>query len=660
MSLNSSPLANALRFLAIDAVERAKSGHPGMPMGMADVATVLFHEHLRFDASDPNWPDRDRFVLSAGHGSMLLYGLLYLTGYSEMTIEEIKNFRKLGSKTPGHPEFGHTKGVETTTGPLGQGLATAVGMAIAERNLSSRFSQNIVDHFTYVIASDGDLMEGISHESGSFAGHQKLGKLIVLFDDNGISIDGPTSLSTSENVCARFEAYGWHIIKIDGHDHSAINRAIAEAKSDPRPSLIACRTIIGFGSPKKSGSASSHGSPLGADEVLATRKALSWPHAEFYIPDEILSIWRNCGQKGAAKNQAWKTRLEQLSSETKRNFLDAINGALPENLSEFHKNLRQKIASDNKPIATRVASGHVISALSEIMPNLIGGSADLTPSNNTRASSATELSAAAPAGSYLHFGIREHAMAAAMNGMALHGGIIPFGGTFLIFSDYCRPAIRLSALMQQRIIYIMTHDSIGLGEDGPTHQPVEQLACLRAIPGLQVFRPADAVETAEAWEIALTSNSPSLLALSRQNLPLLRGNNHQRNLSARGAYCLHETSKKTDVTLWASGSEVYLALEAATQLEQKNIGVRVISIPSHSLFEQQPAAYRAELCQKNTLHIAIEAGIRQSWDSIIGSDGIFIGMKNFGASAPAEILFSHFGITSQAIVSSAIQALNKN
>lgn len=658
MSLNSSPLANALRFLAIDAVERAKSGHPGMPMGMADVATVLFHDHLRFDANDPNWPDRDRFVLSAGHGSMLLYALLYLTGYKDMTIEEIKNFRQLGSKTPGHPEFGHTQGVETTTGPLGQGLATAVGMAIAERHLAARFGKNIVDHYTYVIASDGDLMEGISHEAGSFAGHQKLGKLIVLFDDNEISIDGPTSLSTSENVCTRFDAYGWHTIKIDGHDHQSISRAIAEAKSDPRPSLIACRTIIGFGSPKKAGSASSHGSPLGADEIISTREALSWPHAEFHIPAEILSIWRACGQKGTAENKSWQARLAELDSKTKSNFIEATNSTLPKDFSEFCENLRQKLASDSKPVATRVASGQVISALTEVIPHLIGGSADLTPSNNTRASNAAALSASAPTGRYLHFGIREHAMAAAMNGMALHGGIIPFGGTFLIFSDYCRPAIRLSALMKQRVIYIMTHDSIGLGEDGPTHQPIEQLACLRAIPGLQVFRPADAVETAEAWELALNSSAPSLLALSRQNLPLLRSKNHEQNLSARGAYCLHENSSSPDVTLWASGSEVHLALEASQQLEKNNISVRVISIPSHSLFEQQTAAYRAELCQRNTLHIAIEAGIRQSWDSIIGSDGIFIGMKNFGASAPSEKLFAHFGITAQAIIESATQALN--
>lgn len=641
-------LANAIRALSMDAVEAANSGHPGMPMGMADVATVLFQRHLKFNAAQPGWPDRDRFVLSAGHGSMLMYSLLHLNGYEGVTLDELKRFRQWGSKTPGHPEFGHTPGVETTTGPLGQGLANAVGMALAERILNARFGDDLVDHYTYAIAGDGCLMEGISHEAISLAGHLKLNKLIVLFDDNGISIDGAVSLSCSDDQVTRFQASGWNAVRVDGHDPEAVSAAIAAAKKSAKPSLIACKTVIGFGAPKKGGTSATHGSPLGKEEIAGAREKLGWSHEPFVIPAEIKSAWEAIGGRGSDAQQAWTKRLD--GSKLKGEFEHAISGDLPANFADVVGDLKSAIAKDAPKLATRMSSQLVLDALVPAVPELIGGSADLTGSNNTKAKVAKPVSAENYGGNYIYYGIREHGMAAAMNGMALHGGIIPFGGTFLVFTDYCRPAIRLSALMKQRVVYVMTHDSIGLGEDGPTHQPVEHLAALRAIPNLLVFRPCDTMETAECWALALTTKDrPSVLALTRQALPHLRADAANANHCARGGYIIRPTQKDRKVTLIATGSEVAIAVEAQKLLEEKGIGTAVVSMPSCELFNEQSAAYKKEVLGTG-LKVAIEAAIGFGWERFIGTDGIFIGMKGFGASAPINDLYNHFGITPAAIV----------
>jgi transketolase len=645
-------LANAIRALSMDAVEKAKSGHPGMPMGMADVATVLFSEFLNFDPKAPNWPDRDRFILSAGHGSMLIYSLLHLTGYEDVTLDEIKNFRQLDSKTPGHPEYGHTTGVETTTGPLGQGLANAVGMALAERMNNARFGDDLVDHYTYVIAGDGCLMEGISHEAASMAGHLKLGKLVVLFDDNGISIDGSTDLSVSDDQLMRFEAYGWHVSQVDGHDAEAVSAAIEAARSDDRPSLVACRTKIGFGAPTKEGKSSSHGAPLGTDEIAGARENLDWSAAPFEIPADVLKAWRAIGTARAEAHIAWTQRYDTAEAGNRKAFDAALSGKLPAGAEEAIKALIAKHGEEKPKLATRVASQKTLEVLQPAIPALVGGSADLTGSNNTKVGGQDAVQAGDYSGHYIYYGVREHAMAAAMNGMALHGGLIPYGGTFLVFTDYCRPSIRLSALMGLRVIYVMTHDSIGLGEDGPTHQPVEHVSALRAIPNLNVFRPADAIETAECWLAALQDeNRPSILALTRQGLPTVRSGDTSENLSAKGGYVLSDASGDRKVTILATGSEIEIALEAQKALEADGVATAVVSMPSIERFKAQDAAYRKTVLGSGTLMVAVEAGIQQSWDSLIGLDGIFVGMNSFGASAPAGDLYKHFGITSDAVVS---------
>ncbi len=640
-------MANAIRALSMDAVERANSGHPGMPMGMADVATILFAEHLRFDPTHPLWPNRDRFVLSAGHGSMLQYALLYLTGYEDMTLDEIKNFRQLGAKTAGHPEYGHATGIETTTGPLGQGLANAVGMALAERLQEARFGASVSDHYTYAIAGDGCLMEGISQEAISFAGHLKLNKLIVLFDDNKISIDGPTSLTTSEDTLKRFEASGWAVLAVDGHDHGAINAALVSARKSDRPTLIACRTTIAYGAPTKAGTSSSHGSPLGKTEIEGARQKLAWGHGEFEIPKDVLDAWRKAGSRGAKAFDAWNKQLNTLDTAKLAEFERMLAGELPTNFNDTLQALKKKIAETKPNEATRKSSENVLEALVPVMPELLGGSADLTGSNNTKTKLMKPINEADFSGSYVYYGVREHAMGAVMNGVALHGGFIPYGGTFLVFTDYCRPAIRLSALMEQRVIYVMTHDSIGLGEDGPTHQPVEHLASLRAIPNLNVFRPADATETAECWGIALaTRNTPSILSLTRQNLPTLRSEYTAENLSARGGYVI-SPAKDAKVTIMATGSEVSLAVDAQKLLAAKGIAAKVVSLPCWELFDAQTPAYRDEVLGKDTLKVAVEAAAKFGWEKYIGIDGIFIGMPGFGASAPAKDLYKHFGITAE-------------
>ena len=647
-------LANAIRVLAMDAVEAAKSGHPGMPMGMADVATVLFGKFLKFDPKVPMWPDRDRFVLSAGHGSMLLYSLLHLTGYEEMTIDELKRFRQLGSKTPGHPEVLQSGGIETTTGPLGQGISTAVGMALAERILNARFGDDLVDHYTYVIASDGDLMEGISHEAASFAGHLGLSKLIVLWDDNQISIDGPTSLSFTDDTLNRFRAYGWDVREIDGHNPQQIHTAIEYARTTDAPSLIACKTIIGYGAPTKGGTHHCHGSPLGADEIKAAREKLAWTHEHFIIPEEITSVWRGFGQRGVAERENWEARLNAAGDSARTSFNHAFSGDMPPDFDALIDGFKAKISAEKPKLATRVASGNVLDVLVPAVPELIGGSADLTPSNNTKVKNTGAVQRDNFNGRYVHFGVREHGMAAAMNGMALHGGIIPYGGTFMTFSDYCRPAIRLAALMKCRTIFIMTHDSIGLGEDGPTHQPVEHVPALRTIPNLLVFRPADAVETAECWAIALKSkHRPSVFALTRQNLATVRTEHTTENLSAKGGYVLAAAEGERKVTIFATGSEVEIAVEARKALQAEGIGTTVVSMPSWELFEEQDEAYQEEVIGENTVRIAVEAQIRQGWDRYVGRKGAFIGMKSFGESAPYQDLYKHFGITADAVVAAA-------
>jgi transketolase len=653
-------LANAIRFLAVDAVEKAKSGHPGMPMGMADVATVLFSHFLKFDPTDPGWPDRDRFILSAGHGSMLLYALLYLTGYEGVTSDELKAFRQWGSKTPGHPEYGHTPGVETTTGPLGQGIATAVGMALAECLLNARFGNGFVDHYTYVIAGDGCLMEGLSHEAISLAGHLRLSKLIVLFDDNQISIDGSTSLSCSDDQLARFKASGWSACRIDGHDPEAIAAAIEQARNNDRPSLIACRTVIGFGAPNRQGTEKAHGAPLGSDEISKTRAALDWPHEPFQIPAPIIEHWRKIGARGQAARRTWIERTKRLNSVPRSRFHDALNRKLPCEYAAAIAQIRNRFGSERPDIATRQASQLVIDVIAEALPHLLGGSADLTHSNLTRAKTQQPVRPDFFEGSYIHYGVREHAMAAAMNGIALHGGFIPYGGTFLTFADYSRPAIRLAALMGIRVIHVMTHDSIGLGEDGPTHQPVEHLASLRAIPNLLVFRPGDAVETAEAWDCALRAESnPSVLCLSRQALPAFREAPGNANMVALGAYVVVEPDGGRDVTLIATGSEVSIALEAARLLAKDSVRAAVVSAPCFDLFRKQSCEYRAEVLG-SAPRIGVEAAVEGDWARWLGDGGEFVGMTGFGASAPAELLYREFGITAEAVAAAALHSLARS
>ena len=651
-AISERDMANAIRALAMDSVQKANSGHPGMPMGMADVATVLFNRFIDLDPSTPDWPDRDRFVLSAGHGSMLQYALHYLLGYADMPIEELQRFRQLGSRTAGHPEYGHALGIETTTGPLGQGISTAVGMALAERMLATRHGADLVDHFTYVIAGDGCLQEGISHEAIDLAGHLGLGKLIVFWDDNSISIDGPTSLSTSMDQPARFTAAGWHVQSIDGHDMEAVADAIEAAQQSDRPSLIACRTVIGKGAPNLGGSEKTHGAPLGDAEIAATRDNIGWPHAPFEVPDDILSAWREVAERGSAARHAWEQRL--ADSPQRATFVRAIAGKLPEAVFEALADFRKEHVEKATKVATRKASEMALGVINAATDLTVGGSADLTHSNLTITKGMNRIAPSDFGGSYVHYGIREHGMAAAMNGIALHGGFIPYGGTFLCFADYARGAMRLSALMGQRVIYVMTHDSIGLGEDGPTHQPIEHLAMLRATPNLNLFRPADIIETAECWELALkTEGRPSVLVLSRQNLPMLRQAHTAENLSARGGYLLREPAGHRAVTLIATGSEVEIAVAAAERLEADHgIAAAVVSMPCWELFEEQDADYRKAVLG-SAPRVAVEAAARLGWDRWIGDNGAFIGMNGFGASAPAPDLYRHFNITPEAVADAA-------
>ncbi len=651
---SSATMANAIRILAMDAIEKAKSGHPGMPMGMADVATVLFTKFLKIDPSRPDWPDRDRFVLSAGHGSMLQYALHHLLGYADMPMSELQRFRQLGAKTAGHPEYGHALGIETTTGPLGQGIATAVGMALAERMMQARFGSRLVDHHTYVIAGDGCLMEGISHEAIDLAGHLRLSRLVVLWDDNRISIDGSTALSTSTDQIARFRASGWHVQAIDGHDMAAIEAALGAAKRSRKPSFIACRTIIGKGAPNKQGSEVTHGAPLGVDEIAAARAELGWSADPFEMPENVLAAWREAGTRNVGTRLAWEDRLAK--SPRRKRFAAAMSGELSKGFSIDMTAFKNGLVNTRPKVATRKASEMTLEVINRSIPIMAGGSADLTHSNLTITKDQRSVEAGDFRGTYIRHGIREHGMAAAMNGLALHGGFIPYGGTFLVFSDYMRGAMRLSALMEQRVIYVLTHDSIGLGEDGPTHQPVEHLAMLRATPNLLVFRPCDALETAEAWEIALQNpKSPSVLCLSRQNLPLLR-TDARINRTARGAYLLIEPARPRDLTLLATGSEVEIAVEAARRLGEIGKSVAVVSMPSWELFGRQDDAYRARVLG-TAPRIGIEAAARLGWDRWIGANGSFIGMDGFGASAPAADLYRHFGITVEAVVAKARQLI---
>jgi len=652
-SKKQNQMANAIRFLSIDAIEKADSGHPGLPMGAADIATVLYTRFMSHNPKKPDWPNRDRFVLSAGHGSMLLYSLLYLTGYEDITLDQIKDFRQLGARTAGHPEYGYAAGIETTTGPLGQGLANAVGMAVGERLMNNRFG-DLIDHYTYVLAGDGCLMEGISQEAISIAGHLKLNKLIVFWDDNNISIDGEISLADNTDQCARFAACGWNTIRVDGHDQEAISKAIEKAHQSKKPTLIACKTIIGFGSPHKAGTNRVHGSPLGAGEAAATREALKWDAPPFVVPAEILDNWRLAGLNAAKKHVEWDKRFEALDVDRRAEFERLVRGDLPGTFDAAINRYKKELAAGRPEVATRKASEMALEVINAIVPETIGGSADLTGSNNVRTSQMASITCQDFSGRYIHYGIREHAMGAMMNGLALYGGIIPYSGTFLCFSDYARPAMRLSSLMGLRVIYVMTHDSIGLGEDGPTHQPVEHLAGLRAIPNHLVFRPADATETAECWELALQSRkAPSTLVLTRQNLPCLRQEYERDNLCEFGAYELETASDEAKVTIFSSGSEVSIAVAARKILEGKGIATRVVSVPCFELFEAQKESYRKALIGFAPVKIAVEAAIRQGWDRFIGIDGIFIGMHGFGASGPIEALYLHFGITAEAVVSAA-------
>jgi len=652
-------MANAIRFLSMDAIEKAKSGHPGMPMGMADVATVLFTRFMKFDAKAPKWADRDRFILSAGHGSMLLYALGYLTGYDDLDIEQIKNFRQLGYRTAGHPEFGHVSNADTTTGPLGQGITNAVGFALAEAMQAARYGAGITNHYTYVVAGDGCLMEGISQEAITLAGHLKLSKMIVLWDDNHICIDGDTALSTSDDQCARFAAAGWATAKIDGHDAEQIAAAIEAARKSDRPTLIACRTVIGKGAPNKCGSEKVHGAPLGADEIKAARDAANWPYDPFVIPDNVLAAWRAAGVRAQGERAAWEARVAALAPETKAEFLRTNEGRLPAGWQDAVQAFKAKISAEQPKLATRKASQDALEVLTAAIPEMIGGSADLTHSNltNTKACSPS-VQPGQYAGRYIHYGIREHGMAAVMNGMALHGGFIPYGGTFLIFANYLWPALRMSALMEQRVLYVLTHDSIGLGEDGPTHQPIETIAALRATPNTLVFRPADAVETMEAYELALLNHKgPSCFALSRQNLPTLRTTHIADNLTAKGAYVLSEANGTRQVTLLATGSEVSLALDAQKLLADKGVAAAVVSMPCWELFDKQSKEYRASVLGEGTVRVAVEALSTFGWERYVGLDGAVIGMTGFGASAPADKLYAHFGITAQAVADAALARL---
>ncbi len=642
-------MANAIRALSMDAVQRANSGHPGMPMGMADVAAVLFADFLKFDPGQPDWPDRDRFVLSAGHGSMLLYSLLHLTGYSDMGIDQIRNFRQLGAKTAGHPEYGHAAGIEMTTGPLGQGIATAVGMAVAEEKLAHEFGEELVNHYTYVLAGDGCLMEGISHEAIDLAGHLQLSRLILLFDDNGISIDGSTHLTTSTRQLDRFQAAGWDTAYVDGHDPDAIAAAIEQARRTLQPSIIACKTVIGFGAPNKQGSAATHGAPLGAEEVAQAREALGWSSAPFEIPDELRQHWRECGRRGENQRLAWEQRLGELPAERRRRFQAMQNGDLGVDFDATIEALKNRFIETQPSLATRQSSQQVLESLLDAIPWLLSGSADLSGSNGTHPENAVAFSRSNPGGNYLHYGVREHAMAAAMNGIALHGGYIPLSGTFLAFADYSRPAIRLGALMGKRVVHVMTHDSIGLGEDGPTHQPVEQLASLRAMPNLMVFRPADAVEVAECWECALRERyAPSVICLSRQAVPALRKLPRQQNQSARGAYLLREPREKRQATIQATGSEVAIALEAAELGARFGVEIAVVSMPCWELFAKQSEEYQRSVLG-NPYRVAIEAASPMGWERWLGERGSMIGLTGYGASAPAADLYEHFGLTARAV-----------
>ena len=644
-------LSNAIRFLSIDAVQKANSGHPGMPMGMADVATVLFKYYLRFNPKNPNWINRDRFILSAGHGSMLLYSLLYLTGYKKIKIEDIKNFRQLDSVCAGHPEYEKNSGIETTTGPLGQGLGNSVGMAIAQEIFQKKFGSNIINNKTYVIASDGDLMEGISHESMSLAGHPNLKNLIVFFDNNKISIDGSISLSVSDNYKKRFEGYGWSFQEINGHNFKQISNAIKKANRSKKPSIISCKTIIGFGSPNKSGKASSHGAPLGDEEIKLVRKKLGWKHEPFEIPEEIMNSWREIGEKGKELEKKWNDILNKKDNKIKEEFERLSKGELPTRLDKILGDEKLKFFQTKPKMATRQCSSSVISTISNILPELIGGSADLSGSNNTKTENSKVITSKNFSGNYIHYGVREHAMGAAMNGIALYGGLIPFGGTFLIFSDYLKPSLRLSVLMKLRVIYIFSHDSIGLGEDGPTHQPIEHLESLRAIPNLNVFRPADINETIECWEIALKSkNNPSAIALSRQKLSYVSEHKSGENICSKGAYILKKTSDNVDVSLIASGSEVEIALEAQEKLKGSNINSKVISVPCYDLFDKQNENYKNEVLGKDTFKISIEASSQSGWKSMVGKDGVTLGLSTFGKSAPYKDIYKLFNLTSDEIV----------
>jgi transketolase len=658
-NVDHSRMANAIRGLAMDAVEKAKSGHPGLPMGAADFATVLFTQFLKFDAADPDWPDRDRFVLSAGHGSMLLYALLYLTGNSQMTLDEIKRFRQVDSLTPGHPENFRTKGVETTTGPLGQGIATSVGMAVAERMLAAEFGKKIVDHRTYVLCSDGDLMEGVSQEAIALAGVWRLNKLIVLYDDNGISIDGPTSIADSVDQVKRFKSAGWAAELIDGQDPKAITAAIMRAQKSNKPSLIACKTTIGYGAPHKAGTAKAHGEALGAEELMGAKQRLGISLEPFSVPDDVLKAWREVGARGAAANKEWQSRFAELGSRKRAEFERRLRHERPVSLAKALRAHKRALLENPLNVATRKSSEAAIDAIAAAMPmEFVAGSADLTGSNNNKAKSAVAFSAKTPKGRFIHYGVREHGMAAALNGIFLHGGFAPNGATFLIFTDYARPAMRLAALMGTGVVYVMTHDSIGLGEDGPTHQPVEHLSALRAIPNMRVFRPADAVEVAECWELALNRTSgPTVLALTRQNVPQLRTSAPSDNPCAHGAYELVAAQGEARVSLFATGSEVEIAVTAQKQLAERGIPTRVVSVPSLELFLEQPAERREAVIGKAGVKVAIEAAVRWGWDAVIGQDGIFIGMHGFGESGPAKDLFKHFGITAEAAVNAVLKRL---
>ena len=652
-------LVNAIRFLSIDAVQKANSGHPGLPMGMADVATVLFKYYLRFNPKNPNWINRDRFILSAGHGSMLLYSLLYLTGYKSISIQDIKNFRQLNSICAGHPEYKKNSGIETTTGPLGQGLSNAVGIAVAEEIMKKKFGKSLINHKTYVIASDGDFMEGISHEAMSLAGHLKLKNLIVFFDNNKISIDGSTNLAVSDNYKKRFESYGWSFQEVNGHNEKEISKAIKKSLNSKKPNLISCKTIIGYGSPNKSGKASSHGAPLGEQEIELVRKKLKWKYKPFEIPKEIINQWRKIGEKGVILEKKWNSAFNKKNKKIKNELLRMIKGKLPENFDKVIEEQKQKFFNLKSNIASRQSSANVLEEIAKNLPELIGGSADLSGSNNTKTKQSTIIKPSNFGGNYIHYGVREHGMAGVMNGMALHGGIIPYGGTFLIFLDYCKPSVRLSALMGLRVVYVFSHDSIGLGEDGPTHQPIEHLAHLRAIPNLNVFRPADTIETLECWEIALkSSTNPSVITLTRQKIPFVTEILSKKNMSSLGGYELKKTNSNPEITLIASGSEVQIAIDASNKLKMNNINSKVVSMPCQELFDKQSKEYKEKVIEKGSKKISIEASSIFGWEKYVGFDGVSLGVNSFGKSAPGNVLYKDFNLTSDNVVKMAKKMLD--